>query len=471
MISHKDKVLKISEQIKLARKLGVRPRVYRGSTNVTRELEFKAGEIIDIRDLGEILEINTKECWIEVEPNVSMKRLVEAVLPFGFVPPVVMEFPDISVGGGWQGGAGESSSFKYGLLHQCSIEVEAVDGDGSILNLSPGNQPEMYGGLACSYGSLAILTKIKLKLIPVLPFVELSYFPCDSFSGAVEIIKTFSLERSVDFIDCVVFSQNQGVVITGTFKNNCGENKPLTFSKTSDLWIYQFIKKKVKRQNFSKDYLPIEEYLFRYNRGAFWVGKYFFDFFKIPYNKLTQKIFGRWLNARDLYRSLHAANFSQHFFIQDFCLPVENAVDFLEYANNRLGMYPIWVCPILPSQSYDKLSPAYCKTNLVLNIGLYGVIQKGQDYLSINRDVEGYAKKCNARKTLYANSYYPKEEFWEMYDYDWYLKLREAFHADGIFPDIFEKTYVPKRYKGSLLKGFFTLIFRINPLKIKKSDV
>jgi FAD/FMN-containing dehydrogenase len=55
-----------------------------------------------------------------------MDKLVEATLEYGLIPPVVMEFPGITVGGGYAGSAGESSSFKYGYFDQTVNSVEIV---------------------------------------------------------------------------------------------------------------------------------------------------------------------------------------------------------------------------------------------------------------------------------------------------------------------------------------------------------
>ena len=162
-----------------------------------------------------------------------------------------------------------------------------------------------------------------------------------------------------------------------------------------------------------------------------------------------------------MYNSLHAANFSQHFFIQDFCLPIERAEDFLQYLNSKLKIYPLWICPIMASQENDKLSPANCRTELVLNVGIYGIIKKGEDYLKLNRDVEVSAVNFGARKVLYAHNYYPKDEFWKIFDYNWYKDIRSKFYAEDVFPDVFEKTYVSKVYKGSLLRGALNLILKI----------
>lgn len=45
-----------------------------------------------------------------------MDRLVEETLKYGLIPPVVMEFPGITAGGGYSGTSGESSSFKHGFF-------------------------------------------------------------------------------------------------------------------------------------------------------------------------------------------------------------------------------------------------------------------------------------------------------------------------------------------------------------------
>lgn len=47
-----------------------------------------------------MLQFNAAEKTVLVEPNVPMDKLVEATLAQGFLPKVVMELPNITVGGG-----------------------------------------------------------------------------------------------------------------------------------------------------------------------------------------------------------------------------------------------------------------------------------------------------------------------------------------------------------------------------------
>ena len=92
-----------------------------------------------------------------------MGQLVAETLKKGLVPPVIMELPNITVGGGIQGGAGESSSFKYGLIHHCCDEYELVLGNGEVVTVSRIKDADLFWGIAASYGSLAIINQNKIE--------------------------------------------------------------------------------------------------------------------------------------------------------------------------------------------------------------------------------------------------------------------------------------------------------------------
>src|SRR5271155_1423850 len=73
-------------------------RIYHGSTNSTRSLSFRPSTSVDTSALNNVISINAAARTALVEPNVSMDALVAATLPHGLLPPVVMEFPGITVG-------------------------------------------------------------------------------------------------------------------------------------------------------------------------------------------------------------------------------------------------------------------------------------------------------------------------------------------------------------------------------------
>jgi len=102
----------VQEQVRYFYLQKKKVRIYHGTTNSTRFVKFEKEKFVDVSKFNRIISIDTDANYVFVEPNVPMDKLVEETTKYGFVPPVVPEFPGITVGGGVQGGAEESSSFK-----------------------------------------------------------------------------------------------------------------------------------------------------------------------------------------------------------------------------------------------------------------------------------------------------------------------------------------------------------------------
>lgn len=431
-------------------------KIYHGSTNSTRALKFQRDKIVDISKLNRIIAINSDEKYALVESNVPMDKLVEETLKYGLVPPVVMEFPGITVGGGVQGGAGESSSFKYGLFHDCCSEYEIVLGNGDVVIASPQQNFDLFWGTAASYGSLGVITLVKLRLVQAKRFVHLTYHAVKSFKEAIDLIEN-KVGEAVNFVDGIMFAKNFGVVMVGNFSEE--KSIPVsTFCKAADEWFYLHAKKISKNHDKYEEIIPIRDYLFRYDRGGFWVGQYGFSFLKIPFNRFTRFVFNPFCTARRLYRFLHAANISQRYLIQDLSLSRKNIFKFLNFVDRELHIYPLWLCPLKPGK-YDELSPNRIETNLVISVGAYGEInQDFQHFLKLNRNLEKSVMELSGRKVLYAHAYYNFGEFWKIYDGEWYNSLRDKYYARDTFPSIYEKTRVSERYKSSILFGIWKVI-------------
>jgi delta24-sterol reductase len=104
--SHVEAVNAIAAQIKRFHERQEPFRIYHGSTNSTRAASFQRDKMVDTSAMTHVLKVDTKRKVALVEPNVPMDRLVEETLKYGLIPPVVMEFPGITVGGGFAGTAG-----------------------------------------------------------------------------------------------------------------------------------------------------------------------------------------------------------------------------------------------------------------------------------------------------------------------------------------------------------------------------
>jgi hypothetical protein len=186
---------------------------------------------------------------------------------------------------------------------------------------------------------------------------------------------------------------------------------------------------------------------------------YFYQLlFKIPFNRLTRFVLNRFFNTRVLYEFLHATNISQKFLIQDISLPKESTLKFLELIDKEVNIYPLWLCPLKPTKD-EKLSPTFNKTDLVINVGIWGEVDKDfNNFVTFNKTLENQVRGFNGREVLYAQEYYSEEDFWKIYDKEWYINLRNKYYSKDIFPDIYEKTKVKEKYKESFLSGLIKVI-------------
>jgi delta24-sterol reductase len=204
-------------------------RVFHGSTNSTRPSHDS--RVVDIIALSSVLKIDKLSGTAVVEPNVPMDKIVQFTLAHGMIPPVVMEFPGITVCGGFAGSAGESSSFRYGYFDQTVKSVEMVLATGEIVNASESENPELFRGAAGTAGTLGITTKLELNLIPARRFVRLVYHRYSTISDTIAAIRRETENPDNDYVDGILFSRDHGVVMTGHLTDDIPPSeKPQTFS-------------------------------------------------------------------------------------------------------------------------------------------------------------------------------------------------------------------------------------------------
>jgi delta24-sterol reductase len=446
MAPHEEVVAHVSATVKafFSRKQSFR--IFHGSTNSTRPAHD--GRIVDISALSNVLKVDRKSSTATVEPNVSMDKLVQATLAHGMIPPVVMEFPGITVGGGYAGSAGESSSFKYGYFDQTVCSVEMVLATGEVITASESENADIFKGAAGALGSLGITTKLELRLIPAKRFVKLIYHPYSTSHETIKALRQATENPDNDYVDGIMFSNNHGVLMTGQLTDDIPPSEsPQTFSGPWDPWFYlHAMEKPLGKQ--STDYIPIAEYLFRYDRGGFWVGTHAFKYFGfVPFNRFTRWLLNDFMHTRMMYRALHGSNMSFGTMIHDLSLPYDTVEEFIDYTTQKLGIWPLWLCPL---RAVDPPTFHPCTTGSkqggfpqpMLNIGLWGAASKDIDtFIHQNRHLEARLTELGGRKVLYSHTYYTEEEFWELYDQRWYETLRKRYSATTL-PTVYDKVKV-----------------------------
>lgn len=450
MQNHKHAVEKIAASVQRYFQRREPFRIYHGSTNSTRPTVHQRTNTVNISALSQVLSVDTKAKTALVEPNVPMDRLVEATLKYGLIPPVVMEFPGITAGGGFSGTGGESSSYKYGYFNETVNSVEMVLGNGDIVTASEKENSDLFHGASGALGSLGITTLLELQLVSAKRYVKATYHSVRSIPEAIEKVREETLNPALDYVDGILFSKEHGVVVTGSLTDDLPATAQVQrFSDAGDPWYYLHVKEKTLWSvEPVTQYIPLAEYLFRYDRGGFWVGASAFEYFKFPFNEFTRWWLNDFLHTRMLYKALHASGQSRNYMVQDLALPYSTVGNFIDYTTESFDIWPLWLCPLRQTR-LPTLHPHCNETEAdgktlqpMLNVGLWGFGPAEPDkFVAKNRELERKLREFGGMKWLYAHAYYKEGEFWEMFDRQWYDGLRKKYQAESL-PSVWDKVRV-----------------------------
>jgi glycolate oxidase len=166
----------VSQILKLAddNKIPVTPRG--GGTNVSGgSVPIKGGIVLCTTRMNKILDINKTNLAATVEPGVVLHDLNLALAKQGlFYPPDPQSFLGCTVGGTVAENAGGPYCVKYGVTKQYVLGLEVVLANGYIMKLGGVTVKNRTGYelmmlFTGSEGTLGVITKITLRLIPMPP--------------------------------------------------------------------------------------------------------------------------------------------------------------------------------------------------------------------------------------------------------------------------------------------------------------
>lgn len=179
------------------------------------------GIILDLSKMNRILELDEENFNITVEPGVLLKDLQSYVESKSlFYPPDPGEKAS-TIGGNISTNAGGMRAVKYGVTRDYVRELEIVSGDGTIFNVGSKTIKNSSGLnlkdlMIGSEGTLGVITKITLKLIPkpeksvsvLIPFNNLEtgvnciskIIKSNSNPTAIEFMENNIVEKSENFL-------------------------------------------------------------------------------------------------------------------------------------------------------------------------------------------------------------------------------------------------------------------------------
>ena len=189
------------------------------------------GVLLSMERFNRILEIDGLNLLAIVEPNVINADLQRAVEKVGlFYPPDPASLNQSSIGGNVAECAGGPRAFKYGTTKRYVLALEAVLPTGEVIDTGSKAVKNVVGYdltqlLVGSEGTLAIITKITLRLVPKPQANATLLATFDGIRGAVdavsELIRRRVVPAALELIDSDALAAIQenlggGLVAPGT---------------------------------------------------------------------------------------------------------------------------------------------------------------------------------------------------------------------------------------------------------------
>jgi Delta24-sterol reductase len=288
---------------------------------------------------------------------------------------------------------------------------------------------------------------------------------------AIQVIEEAIKDPSNDYVDGIMYTATTGVVCTGKLTDEVKNGVHIQrFTRSTDRWFYLHAKKLITAYNkdssstFIIEAVPVVDYLFRYDRGGFWVAVYAFKYFITPFNRITRWALDRFMHTRVMYHALHKSGFSSQYIIQDVAIPFPRSTEFMRYLDHSFRHYPIWLCPLKytgistdPVRNHLSTKTNRQMPDLMLNFGVWGPGPKRRaEFVAWNRDFEHKVEELGGQKWLYAHAYYTEEEFNEIYDRKTYDIIRKKYNATYL-PSVYDKVKVDIEAEEKALRDSWVL--------------
>jgi FAD/FMN-containing dehydrogenase len=393
-----------------------------------------------VRGFNEVLSFG--DGFVDSEGMISYEALTAACLARGVMPAVVPQLKTITLGGAVAGVGIESSSHRYGLVHDTMLELEVLLGDGRVVVCTADNEhADLYFGLPNSYGTLGYALRVKARTVPVKPYVRLEHLP---FSDPAEYFQELGkrLESGeADFVDGTVFSPNEMYITLGRF----ADQAPHTSDYTYERIYYRSIREK------REDYLTVSDYLWRWDTDWFWCSKNvlaqnaFIRKFLYGKQRLGSRTYTkimRWNSRVGVTKKLERMlGLHSESVIQDVDIPLSRAAEFLDFYKTEIALWPQWICPIGPQPHSGRFSLYPVRSEWYVNFGFWDVKRTREAHPAghFNRLIEAKVAELGGIKSLYSDSYFGREQFARFYGGDAYRDLKSKYDPQGAFPMLYDK--------------------------------
>ncbi|MER7590503.1 FAD-binding oxidoreductase [Micromonospora sp. NPDC127501] len=428
-------------------------RLAKRTSNLFRPRSAPRTPGLDVSGLNGVLSVDPAGRTADVQGMCTYEDLVDATLPHGLMPLVVPQLRTITLGGAVTGLGIESTSFRNGLPHESVQELDVLTGSGEIITARPdGEHADLFTAFPNSLGSLGYATRLRIELQPVGRYVSLRNVRFTQLEALTDAIAEVTATRSwagepVDAMDGVMFSPGEAYLVFATFTD--GADPPSDY--TGQAIYYRSLRQR------TRDVLTAYDYLWRWDTDWFWCSSAFG-----AQHPVVRRLWPARYRRSDFYHRLvrleHRHQVAARIdrlrgqparerVVQDVEIPLDRTADFLRWFAGRVGMNPVWLCPL---RLREPAGPGSARSwplyplrpgQDYVNIGFWGSvpIAPGAADGDVNRTIERRVSESGGHKSLYSDAYYDRDAFDRLYGGDTWRAVKDRYDPDHRLTGLYEK--------------------------------
>lgn len=194
-----------------------------------------AAQVMETTGMFRILDFQAGEGRVTCEAGLSLDRLIDAILPYGWFLPVTPGTRHVTVGGAIAGDVHGKNHHVAGCFGEWVESIDLVPADGQAVRCSATHNTDLFRATCGGMGLTGVITGATLRLTPVQSaFMKTRIVKARDLAHACEQFETFAKwPYLVAWVDCLARGPESGrsLLIMGDHSEKGGFGR----GKTADL--------------------------------------------------------------------------------------------------------------------------------------------------------------------------------------------------------------------------------------------
>jgi len=362
---------------------------------------------------------------------------------------VIPDMVHLTVGGLYGGAGGGAASFRYGALHHSVLEVDLLNSAGKLVTCSPTANADLFALLPGSLGTFGYVLRMKLQIKKAGRYVVAKHTLLDGSAALMSAFQThMSTEPLADFLDGVIYSANESVLIEGRMVDTKPAGQQI-YSLSATGIPYAFLAK-----DGGEHWFELIPFIYKWDADGYFSTWEHPGWAWNPSVRMWLATLFPWYHRSDWLRELFSILWGfdlkkpgSHMYV-DYLVPLGGAAENLEWYDKEVGVYPLYMAPIgltsSPIQKYTLWNPPLPGVDIGVGYGPMGNIHGKRNVLRTRKKMEQYFGKVEGGTRLLSTNIDLNnvDQFWSLFPegaQDAYFAAKVTYDTEKLFPDLVQK--------------------------------